>query len=80
MIGFEVELDRRVTDHAGEEIAGDKKLAICAAGAFSVVTDSRTAEEVHPARGQDPREISYSNIELVSAACTKSIRLTRTQG
>jgi hypothetical protein len=68
MIGFEVELDRRVTDHAGEEIAGDKKLAICAAGAFSVVTDSRTAEEVHPARGQDPREISYSNIELVSAA------------
>jgi hypothetical protein len=68
MIGFEVELDRRVTDAAGEKIEGDKKLAICAADAFSVVTDSRTAEEVHPAMGQDPQEISYSNIELVSAA------------
>jgi hypothetical protein len=68
LIGFEIELDRRITDATGLKIPGDKKLALCADGAFSLVSDSRTATQtgnVEP--GEEPGQISYSNIELVSA-------------
>jgi hypothetical protein len=61
MIGFEVELDRRVTDATGAKIPGDKNLAICD-GEFKAVSDSRTAEAI---TDQD-KSIAYSNIELVS--------------
>lgn len=68
MIGFEIELDRRVADAAGQEIAGDKKLAFCADGTFTVVSDSRTAVQARAVKsGERRKETSYSNIELVSA-------------
>jgi hypothetical protein len=62
MIGFEVELDRRVADASGKKIAGDRKLASCAAGEFKVVTDLRSATRVD----NKNRETDYSNIELVT--------------
>lgn len=68
MIGFEIELDRRITDAAGLKIPGDKKLAFCADGAFTVVSDSRTATQTGNVKsGERRKRISYSNIELVSA-------------
>lgn len=68
MIGFEIELDRRITDAAGLKIPGDKKLALCADGAFTVVSDSRTATQAGNVKsGEKRKRISYSNIELVSA-------------
>lgn len=71
MIGFEVELDRRVADAAGEKIAGDRNLAICASKTFKVVTDSRSAAR---ADGRE-RETSYSNIELVTAPFDQALGL-----
>ena len=63
MIGFEAELDRRVTDTSGLKMKGDEKLAICAGGQFTVVTDAKFAWE---ATGSG-RTLSYSNIELVTS-------------
>lgn len=61
MIGFEVELDRRVTDMSGGKIKGDEKLATCCGGEFTVVSDSRSVATKIPGK-----RISYSNIELVT--------------
>lgn len=62
MIGFEVELDRRVSDPTGAKIEGDVKLATCFGDEFTVVTDARSAKD---ASGAD-KAILYSNIELVT--------------
>ncbi|HLJ98530.1 MAG TPA: hypothetical protein VKU39_01345, partial [Streptosporangiaceae bacterium] len=62
MIGFEVELDRRVSDQLGAKIKGDVKLATCFGDEFTVVTDARSAKE---ATGAD-KTVVYSNIELVT--------------
>ena len=62
MIGFEVELDRRVADTSGGEIPGDTDLASCSDGEFTVVTDSRDAESTDGTL----ETIEYSNIELVT--------------
>lgn len=71
MIGFEVELDRRVADASGEMIAGDRTLATCANGAFKVVTDERSAPRVD----KPEKETDYSNIELVTAPFDQSAGL-----
>jgi hypothetical protein len=68
MIGFEVELDRRVADASGGMIAGDRDLATCASGAFRVVTDKRGAPRVDKPK----KETDYSNIELVTAPFDQS--------
>ena len=71
MIGFEVELDRRVADASGQEIEGDRNLANCADGAFKVVTDLRDAPRVDNPK----READYSNIELVTKPFDQALGL-----
>jgi hypothetical protein len=63
MIGFEAELDRRVVDMSGLKMKGDEKLAICAGGQFTVVTDAKSAWETTGSG----KTLSYSNIELVTS-------------
>jgi len=71
MIGFEVELDRRVADASGSKIAGDRKLAICGGGEFTIVTDTRSAKQVD----DDEEETDYSNIELVTQPFDQAVGL-----
>jgi hypothetical protein len=70
MIGFEVELDRRVADASGAMFAGDRDLATCVGG-FKIVTDKRGAPRV----GNPKKETSYSNIELVTVPFDQSVGL-----
>jgi len=70
MIGFEVELDRRVADTSGAMFAGDRDLAACIGG-FKIVTDKRGAPRV----GNPKEETSYSNIELVTVPFDQSAGL-----
>jgi hypothetical protein len=64
MMGFEIELDRGVTDFHDGKIPGDEKLATFGDASFSLVTDARRAGRTE---GRGAKQLKYSNIELVTA-------------
>ncbi len=66
MMGFEIELDRRITDALGGALAGDVKLALF--DRFRLVTDARHANEVDGTgkRVANGQTLKYSNVELVT--------------
>jgi hypothetical protein len=57
-MGFEIELDRRVTDGRGQRIKGDTELATFGDVSFRLVTDYRSVSK--------PDKLGYSNLELVT--------------
>jgi hypothetical protein len=68
MMGFEVELDRCVTDDQDNKLEPDEALAVF--GSFTLVTDSRHAE-AQTAQAQD---IAYSNVEMVTEPFDQSVQ------
>lgn len=67
-MGFEVELDRCVTDDQDNKLEPDEALAVF--GSFTLVTDTRHAE-AQTAQAQD---IAYSNVEMVTEPFDQSVQ------
>jgi hypothetical protein len=68
MMGFEVELDRCVTDDQDNKLEPDEALAVF--GSFTLVTDSRHAE----AQTAQAEDIPYSNVEMVTEPFDQSVQ------
>ncbi|MEU4410628.1 hypothetical protein AB0F88_39505 [Streptosporangium sp. NPDC023963] len=62
VMGFEIELDRRVTNADGGMFDGDELLAGFKEGRFRLLTDARDADEVK----DSGESIDYSNVEFVT--------------